>query len=137
MSEQIIKIAQVNDPILNNLVDTENKLNQLNQEVGLILQDYQAVNTTKPSFFNFDNPFFLLTLVGLIILVFALWFLKQELKHSKPKKIKSQPVKSPKVEIKTVPKIKEEKPEVKISKPKPDKKIIKSKGRKIKVVKIK
>jgi len=85
MFEQIRQIVQANDPILNNLANTENKLNELKQEVSVILKDYQAVNTSETSFFNFDNPFFILTLVGLVMLVFALWFLRQELKYGKNK----------------------------------------------------
>jgi len=135
MSEQIIQLAQVNDPIINNLVDTENRLNELNQEVGAIVQDYQTVQKPETSFFNFDNPFFLLILAGLFVLAFALWFLQQELKRAKPKKEKV--ITPEKNIVKTIPEVKQktaepekiEKTKTKISK--------KKKGRTIKVVKIK
>ena len=78
MSEQIKKIVQVEDPIMDNLLETDNKLNELNQEVVAIVDEYQEVHKPEFSFFNFNNPFFLLTLVGLFMLTFALWFLQQE-----------------------------------------------------------
>lgn len=131
MSEQIRQIAQVDDPIINNFIDTENKLNELNQEVVAILENYQSVNTVQPSFFNFDNPFFLLTLIGLIMLVLALWFLKQELKHNKPKKVKS--IQKEKLEISVIPKVEEKK----VEPTKTIKKTGHTKGRKIKVIKVK
>jgi Holliday junction resolvasome RuvABC endonuclease subunit len=134
MSEQIIKLAQANDPIINNLVDTENRLNELNQEVGVILEEYNTINqAVEPSFFNFDNPFFLLTLVGLLMLAFALWFLKQELKYYRPKKNKK--IKATKPEIKVAPIIKY--PEPDIEPKKIIKKPAKKTSRKIKVVKVK
>lgn len=137
MSEQIIKLAQADDPIINNLVNTENRLSELNQEVGIILDDYQANNQAEVSFFNFDNPFFLLILAGLFLLAFALWFLKQELRHSKTKKIKTEPKVEAKIEIKTVPKIKTKISEVEEIKTEPLKEVPRKKGRTIKVIKIK
>lgn len=112
------------DPIINNLVETENQLNELNQEVVAILDDYQTTNKSEASFFNFDNSFFLLTLVGLFMLAFALWFLQQELKHSRPKKEKI--VKHIKPEVKVAPKIEEKKVEKKVEKPKKE---VKSKAK--------
>ena len=129
MSEQIKKLVQLDDPILNNLVDTENRLNELNQEVGAIVNEYQETNRAESSFFNFDNPFFLLTLVGLFMLAFALWFLKQELKHFKPKKIKPAKVTKPEIKAKPVKEIRTKEKLVEKTSPK--------KVRKIKVVKIK
>ncbi|MFA6466422.1 MAG: hypothetical protein WCV71_01015 [Patescibacteria group bacterium] len=137
MSEQIIKLAQAEDQIINNLVNTENKLNELNQEVGVILNDYKTTNQPEVSFFNFDNPFFLLILAGLFLLAFALWFLKQELKHSKTKKTKIIAEVKEKIEIKTVPEIKVKTSEVEKVKTEPLKETPRKKGRTIKVIKIK
>src|SRR3989339_1786044 len=89
MSEQINKLVQADDPILNNLVDTENKLGDLHQEAVNIVSDYQETNFTSPSeasFFNFNNSFFLLTLLGLVMLAIALAFLKKELKRGGERK---------------------------------------------------
>ena len=108
MSEQIKKIVQVDDPIMDNLLETDNKLNELNQEVVAIVDEYQEVHKPEFSFFNFNNPFFLLTLVGLFMLTFALWFLQQELKYLKPGKAKKKKsAKHSKPEIKTLPKLEE------------------------------
>lgn len=137
MSEQIIKLAQADDPIINNLVNTENRLSELNQEVGTILDDYQSNNQPEISFFNFDNPFFLLILAGLFLLAFALWFLKQELKHSKAKKTKIITEVKQKIEIKTAPEIKVKTPEVEKIKIEALKEAPRKKGRTIKVIKIK
>jgi len=89
MSEQINQLVQANDPILNNLVETDNKLNDLNQAVVDIVGDYQETNfgnASQPSFFNFNNSFFLLTLLGLVMLAIALAFLKKELKRGGERK---------------------------------------------------
>jgi|GEM_PF-2599220 len=91
MSEQIKYIVQIDDPILNNLVETEKHLQEVNTELVEMVEDYNQTNydvSSEQSFFNFYNPFFVMTLVGLVLLVFALWFLKIELKNYKPKKIK-------------------------------------------------
>ncbi|MFA6308089.1 MAG: hypothetical protein WCS88_03345 [Patescibacteria group bacterium] len=138
MSQQIIQLAQVGDPILNNLANTENKLLELNQELGSIVVDYQNINTASPSFFNFDNPFFLLTLVGLFMLLFALWFLKKELKYEQNKN-KLSIIRKKELELKEKLAKEEEEKKIKLKKVQAIEleKASKIKGRKIKVIKVK
>ena len=131
MSEQIIKIAQVDNPIINNLVNTENKLDELNQEVNVILSDYNYAKPTETSFFNFNNPFFLLTLLGLFLLVFALLFLRKELKYEQNKH-KLNIIRKEEAEIREKDKVIKE--AIKVDK---KLKVNKAKVRKIKVVKVK
>lgn len=147
MFEPIKKLAQANDPILNNLQNTENKLQELNKEVGSIVSEYNNLNygvQNQASFFNFDNPYFLLTLVSLFVLALALWFLRYELKakNKASKKVepktfiqKSDPFhdnkeKKEEEEPRITYNSKKEKPAATIKK-------VKSSGKKIKVVKVK
>lgn len=137
MSEQINKLVQANDPILNNLVDTENKLGDLNREMVNIVSDYQETNSigqSEPSFFNFNNSFFLLTLLGLVMLAVALAFLKKELKQGGQKKSEVRPEPKPEKEVTLPPRIVYNE---KQSSPAKEKKSTASTARKIKVVKLK
>lgn len=137
MSDKIKIIAQANDPIIKNLQDSNSKLNELNSQVNSLLHQYQQNNTESVSFFNFHNPFFLLTLLGLFMLAFGLIFLRQELKRgdkiAKVKKIEHQTDKKEK-ELKVARSItKTETTEKKtLEIPKKDKKSIKIKVEKVK-----
>lgn len=135
MSEQIIKLAQINDPIIDNLANTDDQLNQLNQEVAEIVGDYQQANfqnQSEISFFNFNNHFFLLTLLGLIMLAISLAFLRKELKYGSAHKNRVESKSSKEVVLPVVVH-NIEKP-VEVNK---EKKTAVISGRKIKVVKIK
>lgn len=133
------QIDITNDPILNNLAQTDQKLQELNQEVVNIVNQYNQINSpqsSEVSFFNFNNPFFLLTLAGLFLLAFALWFLRYELKknsgHKIKKNISPQLVNPEKIET-SVSSIHKTEP----AQEKKEDKSIKSSGRKIKVTKVK
>lgn len=146
MFEPIKQLAQANDPILNNLQDTENKLQELNREVGAIVYEFNDANSatnSQVSFFNFDNPYFLLTLAALFMLALSLWFLKHELKAKSKMTAKKEPqtfvqrtdpFQNSKDKTEDEPRItynqKKEKSEA-------SQKKAKTKGKKIKVVKVK
>lgn len=133
------QIDNINDPILDNLAQTDQKLQDLNQELVGIVEDYNQINhlqSADVSFFNFSNPFFLLTLAGMFMLAFALWFLRYELRQNSPHKVTKQSSINIDKEIKienhqfTNNKARAEKPKSEI-------KAVKSSGRKINVVKVK
>ena len=76
-----IILAQENT-VLENLVESEIKLRELNSEVETIDNDYTDIpaKASGYSFFNVDNLYFWLLLVGLVFLAFGLVFLMAELK---------------------------------------------------------
>ncbi|MBT4849849.1 hypothetical protein HON36_03280 [Candidatus Parcubacteria bacterium] len=76
-----IILAQENT-VLENLVESEIKLRELNSEVETIVNDYTDIpaKASGYSFFNVDNLYFWLLLVGLVFLAFGLVFLMAELK---------------------------------------------------------
>lgn len=83
------KLAQTND-VLNNLMDSEAKFQELNQRLDSVKMEYEMVmhDNTTMSFFNFDNIYFWFLVCGLFILAFALWFLWLEFRSEKTTKIK-------------------------------------------------
>ncbi|MBU1203085.1 hypothetical protein KKH39_03555 [Patescibacteria group bacterium] len=116
MFDKIKLIAQADDQILKNLNQTEQELIDLNNEVNIMLSDYDKNSHSFSSFFDFSNPFFLVTLIGLTLLAIGLWFLYLELKNS-PGKAKTRPQTepskpsqpSPKEEKKDIPPVKKKK----------------------------
>ena len=91
MFEEKIILAQT-DEILENLVNSEAKFQELNQRLDQVKSEYiNLTQTAEPmSFFNFNNIYFWVVICGLLILVFGLWYLLGELKNDKPKKEKSK-----------------------------------------------
>lgn len=88
MLDKII-LAQLDDPILQNLNQTDQQVNELNNQVNNLLSDYSQQGRFA-SFFNFDNPFFLLTLFGLVLLAIGLLSLYVEIKKPSKHKQKTQ-----------------------------------------------
>lgn len=127
---------EVNNPVMDNLSASEDKLQEVNKQLDSLVSEYHEISGTvgESSFFNFDNMYFWLVLVGLILLAFGLWFLMTELKYYSPKrKVKKvSGISSEPATIKSV--IKQETKKKKTKKTKTAKK---KKPVKIKVVKVK
>jgi flagellar biosynthesis/type III secretory pathway M-ring protein FliF/YscJ len=86
----VILLAQNASSTINeNLQATEGKLQNANQELDLLKEQYNNMLTQTPdnSFFNFSNMYFWCVLVGLLLLAFGLLFLLAELQN-KDKKVK-------------------------------------------------
>lgn len=86
----IILLAQNASSTINeNLQVTEDKLQNANQELDLLKEQYNNMLTQAPetTFFNFGNMYFWFVLVGLLLLAFGLLFLLAELQN-KDKKAK-------------------------------------------------
>ncbi|PIR06308.1 MAG: hypothetical protein COV55_04225 [Candidatus Komeilibacteria bacterium CG11_big_fil_rev_8_21_14_0_20_36_20] len=119
---QVIKLAQESD-ILENLVESEEKLQDLNDRANIIIDKYNSMTAgvEHSSFFNFNNIYFWLVLVGLLLLAFGLLFLLAALKNPTPK-IKKEIVKPlrPVLTVKTSetfqPKIKKHAVKIKVQK---------------------
>ena len=71
------------DEIINNLAATEGKLLEANSELLGIKKEYADILNNKEvlSFFNLDNIYFWFVLIGLLFLVFSLWFFLSALKQ--------------------------------------------------------
>jgi hypothetical protein len=102
MFKEKIILAQT-DEVLENLVNSETKFQELNQRLGEVQAEYAALSqTAEPmSFFNFENVYFWIVVCGLLILAFGWWYLLVELKSnkSKTKKEKIKKPKTKKIEI--------------------------------------
>ncbi len=88
----VILLAQnVSSTVNENLQVTEGQLQNANQELDLLKEQYNTMLTTSPetSFFNFGNMYFWFVLVGLLLLAFGLLFLLAELQN-KDRSKKSQ-----------------------------------------------
>ncbi len=88
----VILLAQNASSTVNeNLQVTEGQLQNANQELDLLKEQYNTMLTTSPetSFFNFGNMYFWFVLVGLLLLAFGLLFLLAELQN-KDKKVKKE-----------------------------------------------
>lgn len=86
----VILLAQNASSTINeNLQATEGKLQNANQELDLLKEQYNNMLTQAPetTFFNFGNMYFWFVLVGLLLLAFGLLFLLAELQN-KDKKVK-------------------------------------------------
>ncbi len=86
----VILLAQNASSTINeNLQATEGKLQNANQELDLLKEQYNNMLTQQPetTFFNFSNIYFWCVLVGLLLLAFGLLFLLAELQN-KDKKTK-------------------------------------------------
>lgn len=80
----IILLAQNASSTINeNLQVTEDKLQNANQELDLLKEQYNNMLTQAPetTFFNFGNMYFWFVLVGLLLLAFGLLFLLAELQN--------------------------------------------------------
>ncbi len=91
MPQTIIKIAQNSDQIIDNLAETDAKVESLNNELNNLVSQYRQSlsGTDAAAFFDFHNPFFLLTLLGLVLLMIGLWFLYYELRHPSPSQVRT------------------------------------------------
>jgi len=89
MLKQKIKLAQNDADVINDLIESDAKLNELNDELNTLTQDYASnIGGVQESFFSFQNVYFWFVIVGLIILAASLVFLLVELK--KPRKPKEK-----------------------------------------------
>lgn len=144
--EKIIKLAQA-DPVMEGLVNSEIKLQNLNNEFYELTKEYKMGSNTADyySFFNFSNVYFWFVLAGLLLLGFGLLFLLAELQqkskttktvvHFEEKKIDKKPESPTEVEVKTKPKeIRKSEKTVEATEP-----VLKTKKKpvKVKVVKVK
>ena len=61
------KLAQTNE-IVDNLVNSEAKLQELNKELNEVIIEYNALTQSveSMSFFNFDNVYFWFVICGLL-----------------------------------------------------------------------
>ncbi len=71
------------DQIIDNLLKTEEELLEANNSLINIKEEYLNIlnNTESSSFFNLDNIYFWFVLIGLLFLVFSLWFFLSALKQ--------------------------------------------------------
>lgn len=90
LEQKIITLAQNENEIINDVYNSEVKLNELNKELNTLTQEYanNMTGASDISFFSFNNPYFWFVIIGLIILAMALIFLLIELK--KPRKPKER-----------------------------------------------
>lgn len=98
----VILLAQNTSSTINeNLQVTEDKLQNANQELDLLKEQYNNMLTQAPenTFFNFGNMYFWFVLVGLLLLAFGLLFLLAELQNKdRSKKSKVESIKEEKEE---------------------------------------
>ena len=146
-SEKIIKIAQVDTDPLQDLADSQAKLQNVNLQVLELTEQFDfGTEGSSASFFDFGNIYFWFVLVGLVLLAMGLLFLMLELQQSagKPVKVKHiepKPAKQPIISVKKKP-VKVKKSKVKKTKsksiPEPQP-VVKRKKKtvKVKVVKVK
>lgn len=140
MSNEIIKLAQADSSVGENLAATDSKMVNLNKELVNLLDQYEKINfpQSSQSFFSFQNPYFWVLLFGLFLLAIGLLLLLKELRgnnvSSRQEKIDAilnpKEVVAPK-EIFLEPELVKEK---KVVEEKPR---VKRKSIKIKVVKVK
>ena len=71
------------DNIIDNLIKTEEDLVNANNSLINLQEGYLNImnKTETTSFFNIDNIYFWFILIGLLFLVFSLWFLLSALKQ--------------------------------------------------------
>lgn len=84
----VILLAQNASSTINeNLQASEGKLQNANQELDLLKEQYNNMltQTSENSFFNFANLYFWFVLVGLLLLAFGLLFLLAELQNKDKK----------------------------------------------------
>jgi cytoskeletal protein RodZ len=112
----VILLAQNASSTINeNLQATEGKLQNANQELDLLKEQYNNMLTQTPetTFFNFSNIYFWCVLVGLLLLAFGLLFLLAELQNKdRSKKSKVQSIKEEKESAKGGPASGGEEPEL-------------------------
>jgi SAM-dependent MidA family methyltransferase len=84
MSNEIIKLAQADSSIGDNLAATDSKMVNLNKELAGLLDQYEKINFSQSSqsFFSFENPYFWVLLFGLFLLAIGLLLLLKELKEN-------------------------------------------------------
>lgn len=85
-------IAQDNNVVLNSLQADDNKLQDLNNQLDVVKNDYVNLvgRYDTYSFFNFNNIYFWFLILGLILLLFGLIYLLSELKHSNNETVESE-----------------------------------------------
>ncbi len=91
----MIKLAQNESEVINNLIESDNKLNELNTELNSLTQEYAGNMTTAGnSFFNLSNTYLWFVIGGLVILSFTFIFLIVELKKPRKKKERIEKIKN-------------------------------------------
>ncbi|PLX25582.1 hypothetical protein C0580_02220 [Candidatus Parcubacteria bacterium] len=80
--EKIIQLAQ-SDKVMEELVNSEVKVQELNNEFYELTKEYKMSSHSADyySFFNFSNIYFWFVLAGLLLLAFGLLFLLAELQQ--------------------------------------------------------
>lgn len=80
--EKIIQLAQ-SDTVMEGLVNSEIKVQELNNEFYELTKEYKMSSNSADyySFFNFSNVYFWFVLAGLLLLAFGLLFLLAELQQ--------------------------------------------------------
>lgn len=95
LSSVILLAQNASSSINTNLQDSENMLQNANQELDVLKDQYNNMlnQPVETSFFNFSNLYFWLVLVGLLLLAFGLLFLLAELQNRGKKQtvIKKEP----------------------------------------------
>ncbi len=78
--------------VMNNLAESEAKLGELNNRLADIQQEYDSVvaNADIYTFFSFNNIYFWIVLIGLVLLAFGLLFLLIELSHPEARRPKDK-----------------------------------------------
>ncbi|MFA5126452.1 MAG: hypothetical protein WC465_00425 [Patescibacteria group bacterium] len=88
-AQKIIELAQAatSTNINQNLQNTEEQLQNLNANLDLLKEEYNAVASqpTNYSFFDLSNIYFWFVLAGLLLLAFGLLFLLAELQNKERK----------------------------------------------------
>ena len=79
MFKQIIQTVRAQE-VLDNLVESEEQLQDVNNELVNLTDQYLANNEVSTSFFNINNIYFWIVIGGLIFLAFGLILLIVELK---------------------------------------------------------
>lgn len=85
-------IAQENSAVLNSLQADDNKLQDLNNQLDVVKNDYVNLvgHYDTYSFFNFNNIYFWFLILGLILLLFGLMYLLSELRQNNQQSEKSK-----------------------------------------------
>jgi hypothetical protein len=84
-----LTLVQNSNEVLDNLAASDKKLEDLNNELGGLTNQYLANNHMSSSFFDLNNIYFWVVLGSLVLLAFGLILLLRELGHGGQIKVKS------------------------------------------------